>query len=74
TFARNSGDGPAMLIRADDMGMSHGQNQAFQTLIESGMPVSVSVMFACPWWKQAVVILEEHPEVYATAPMDPQGV
>ncbi|MFO8029783.1 MAG: ChbG/HpnK family deacetylase [Cyclonatronaceae bacterium] len=63
TFARNSGDGPAMLIRADDMGMSHGQNQAFQTLIESGMPVSVSVMFACPWWKQAVVILEEHPEV-----------
>ncbi len=63
TNARNTGDGPVMLIRADDMGMSHGQNQAFRTLVETGMPVSVSVMFACPWWKQAVEILEEHPEV-----------
>ncbi len=61
--AGESGDGPAMLIRADDMGMSHGQNQAFRKLIETGMPLSVSVMFACPWWKQAVEILEEHPDV-----------
>lgn len=52
-----------MLIRADDMGMSHGQNQAFQTLIESGIPLSVSVMFPCPWWKHAVEILKKHPEV-----------
>jgi chitin disaccharide deacetylase len=52
-----------MLIRADDMGMSHGQNLAFQELIESGLPVSVSVMFSTPWWKHAVEILRNHPEV-----------
>ena len=27
-----------MLIRADDMGMSHGQNEAFRQLIDSGLP------------------------------------
>lgn len=52
-----------LLIRADDMGMSHGQNLAFQELIESGLPVSVSVMFSTPWWKHAVEILRDHPEV-----------
>jgi predicted glycoside hydrolase/deacetylase ChbG (UPF0249 family) len=26
-----------MLIRADDMGMSHGQNEAFRQLIDSGL-------------------------------------
>ncbi len=49
-----------MLIRADDMGMSHGQNEAFRQLIDSGLPVSVSVMWACPWWKHAVEILRAH--------------
>jgi predicted glycoside hydrolase/deacetylase ChbG (UPF0249 family) len=49
-----------MLIRADDMGMSHGQNEAFRQLIDSGLPVSVSVMWACPWWKHAVEILRTH--------------
>lgn len=52
-----------MLIRSDDFGMSHGKNMAIQQLIETGMPVSVSVMFACPWWKEAVEILREHPDV-----------
>jgi chitin disaccharide deacetylase len=52
-----------MLIRSDDFGMSHGKNMAILELIETGMPVSVSVMFACPWWKEAVDILREHPGV-----------
>jgi chitin disaccharide deacetylase len=52
-----------MLIRSDDFGMSHGKNMAIRELIETGMPVSVSVMFACPWWKEAVEILQKHPDV-----------
>jgi chitin disaccharide deacetylase len=52
-----------MLIRSDDFGMSHGKNMAIKELIETGMPVSVSVMFACPWWKEAVEILREHPDI-----------
>ena len=49
-----------LLIRADDMGMSHGQNEAFRQLIDAGLPVSVSVMWGCPWWKHAVDILRSH--------------
>jgi chitin disaccharide deacetylase len=52
-----------MLIRSDDFGMSHGKNMATRELIETGMPLSVSVMFACPWWKEAVAILREYPDV-----------
>lgn len=55
-----------MLIRADDMGMSHGQNEAFRQLIASELPVSVSVMWACPWWKQAVEILRTHDNPYVS--------
>lgn len=56
-----SAEPPVLLLRADDMGMSHGQNLAFQALLETGLPVSVSVMFSTPWWKHAVEILREHP-------------
>lgn len=54
-------DAPILLLRADDMGMSHGQNLAFEALLETGLPVSVSVMFSTPWWKHAVEILRNHP-------------
>jgi uncharacterized lipoprotein YddW (UPF0748 family)/predicted glycoside hydrolase/deacetylase ChbG (UPF0249 family) len=51
------------LIRCDDMGMNHSVNLAVKKVIESGLPISVSVMFACPWYQEAVDILREHPEV-----------
>jgi len=50
------------LVRCDDMGMSHSVNMAIQEVIELGIPISVSVMFACPWYQEAVEILREHPE------------
>lgn len=56
-------DGPVLLIRVDDLGMSHSVNLAAKALFETGMPLSVSVMFACPWYQEAVEILYEHPEV-----------
>lgn len=43
--------------------MSHSVNMAIKKVIESGLPASVSVMFACPWYQEAVDILKEHPEV-----------
>lgn len=52
-----------LLIRCDDAGMSHSVNMALEALIETGIPFSTSVMFACPWWQEAVEILREHPEV-----------
>ena len=54
---------PYYLIRCDDMGMNHSVNMAIRKVIESGLPLSVSVMFACPWYQEAVDILENHPDV-----------
>ena len=43
--------------------MSHAANRANERLIESGLPLSVSVMFATPWHQEAVTLLKAHPEV-----------
>src|SRR5437867_3482370 len=52
-----------LLIRSDDAGMSHSVNMALQRLMDTGLPVSVSVMFACPWYQETVEILKRHPAV-----------
>ncbi len=52
-----------VLIRCDDIGMCHTVNTAAQQVIESGIPFSASVMFACPWYQGAVELLRRHPEV-----------
>lgn len=52
-----------LLIRTDDMGFTHAANMAAKDLMEAGIPFSVSVMFACAWYQEAVEILKEHPEV-----------
>jgi uncharacterized lipoprotein YddW (UPF0748 family)/predicted glycoside hydrolase/deacetylase ChbG (UPF0249 family) len=54
---------PFYLIRCDDMGMSHSVNMAIKKVIESGLPISTSIMFACPWYQEAVEIVKQHPEV-----------
>jgi predicted glycoside hydrolase/deacetylase ChbG (UPF0249 family) len=52
-----------LVIRCDDMGMCHTVNMAVKKLIEKGVVFSTSVMFTCPWYKEAVEILKAHPEV-----------
>ena len=52
-----------LLIRSDDGGMSHSVNMALERVIDSGLPVSVSVMFACPWYQETVEMLRRHPAV-----------
>lgn len=54
---------PQLLIRVDDIGMCHAVNVAIQRLAETGMPLSASVMFACPWYLEAMEILKAHPEI-----------
>ncbi|MCK9425904.1 MAG: ChbG/HpnK family deacetylase [Ignavibacteriaceae bacterium] len=51
------------MIRCDDMGMCHSLNAAMEKVIETGLPISTSVMFACPWYLEAVEILKKHPDV-----------
>jgi hypothetical protein len=52
-----------LIIRSDDAGMSHSVNMALQRLIETGLPVSISVMFPTPWYQETVEILKRYPAV-----------
>ncbi|MGH2348719.1 MAG: ChbG/HpnK family deacetylase [bacterium] len=53
----------SLIIRTDDVGMSHSVNMGVQRLMGTRLPLSVSVMFACPWYQEAVELLKQHPEV-----------
>lgn len=57
------GSAVSLIIRTDDIGMSHSVNMAMQKLVSTGMPISVSVLFVCPWYQEAVEILKQHPNV-----------
>jgi len=52
-----------LLIRCDDIGMSHTVNMAVRELIASGVPFSTSVMITCPWYLEAVEVLKANPEI-----------
>jgi len=52
-----------LLVRCDDIGMSHTVNMAVRELIASGLPFSTSVMIACPWYLEAVEILKTNPQI-----------
>src|ERR1700744_6556610 len=54
---------PHSLIRLDDIGMNHSVNMSAKAVAETGMPVSVSMQFACPWYQEAVAVLKDHPNV-----------
>jgi predicted glycoside hydrolase/deacetylase ChbG (UPF0249 family) len=43
--------------------MSHSVNLGLERLIQSGLPVSVSVMFPTPWHQETVEILKRYPAV-----------
>jgi len=56
-----SADQISLLLRCDDLGMCHAVNLAAKQVMESGMPVSFSVMFASPWYQEAVDLLRQNP-------------
>jgi hypothetical protein len=58
-------DSVKLMIRCDDMGMSHAVNQAFEQLAQAEIPFSASVMVPCPWFTEAVEILSRYPHVSA---------
>src|SRR3972149_1232551 len=62
-FSQTSINGKPLLIRCDDIGMSHSVNTAAKELIESGLVFSASIMFPCAWYQEAVDLLKDHPEI-----------
>lgn len=51
-----------LIIRTDDVGMSHASNLGVKKLLETGYPITASVMVTCPWYQEAVDILKKHKE------------
>jgi len=60
TFKKNT---TYLLLRTDDIGMSHAVDMGLKRLLKTGIPISVSVMWPCPWYQEAVKILKKHPNV-----------
>ncbi|MEK7226359.1 MAG: ChbG/HpnK family deacetylase [Bacteroidota bacterium] len=52
-----------VLIRCDDIGMCHAVNVAAKQVLETGIPVSMSVMVPCPWFAEAAAMLKQYPNV-----------
>lgn len=62
-FSQTIDQSKNLLIRCDDIGMSHSVNMAAKELIESGLVFSASIMFPCAWYQEAVDLLKQHPEI-----------
>jgi predicted glycoside hydrolase/deacetylase ChbG (UPF0249 family) len=62
-LAAQSARAPEVLLRLDDVGMNHSVNMAIAQVAKTGIPFSVSVMFACPWYQEAVDLLKRNPQI-----------
>ncbi len=54
---------PQLLLRFDDIGMSHAVNMGIKEIVDLNIPFSASIMFACPWYQEGVDILKDQPQV-----------
>jgi predicted glycoside hydrolase/deacetylase ChbG (UPF0249 family) len=61
--ATSDSSATTVLIRCDDIGMCHAVNMAAKQVLDQGFPVSMSVMFACPWYQEAVDLLRQYRNV-----------
>jgi len=50
-----------LLVRGDDIGMSHSVNEACIAAYREGIMRTVEVMVPCPWFLEAVKLLNENP-------------
>jgi len=54
---------PRLIIRGDDMGYSHGGNEAILRCYKEGIETSIEVLVPSPWFPEAVRMLAENPAV-----------
>jgi predicted glycoside hydrolase/deacetylase ChbG (UPF0249 family) len=64
-LSQQPGNAPRVLVRCDDIGMCHSVNAALARVVETGLPISASIMFTCPWYQEAVELLKHAPHVSA---------
>ncbi len=63
SFAQTNSNKIPILIRCDDIGMCHSVNMAAKAVLETGIPVSMSVMTPCPWFMEGAEILKKYSNV-----------
>lgn len=51
-----------LIVRADDIGMARAVNQACIDVYTNGIVKTVEIMVPTPWFEEAVVLLNKHPE------------
>lgn len=56
-----AGDEIRLIVRADDIGSSHAANIACIKSYREGVARSVEVMVPCPWFNEAVAMLDANP-------------
>jgi predicted glycoside hydrolase/deacetylase ChbG (UPF0249 family) len=52
-----------LIVRSDDMGMTHAVNQACLRTVTDGIARSIEVIVPAPWFAEAAQMLQKHPEV-----------
>ncbi|MBV6647898.1 MAG: ChbG/HpnK family deacetylase [Cyclobacteriaceae bacterium] len=56
-----SEDKKNLLIRCDDIGISHATNMALQKIMQTGMNISAGLIVPSPWFSEAVEMLKNKP-------------
>ncbi|MBC7364050.1 MAG: polysaccharide deacetylase family protein [Candidatus Aminicenantes bacterium] len=51
-----------LIVRGDDMGMTHSANEAFELAFEKGILTSGGLLVPAPWFEDAARRCREHPE------------
>jgi predicted glycoside hydrolase/deacetylase ChbG (UPF0249 family) len=59
----NSSDEIFLIVRSDDMGMTHAVNQACLKTVTDGIARSIEVIVPAPWFIEAAHMLQKHPEI-----------
>jgi chitin disaccharide deacetylase len=50
-----------LIIRLDDIGVAHGVNVGAEKILQTGLPISISVIWVAPWINEAVKMLKKYP-------------
>lgn len=61
SIACHAQDAPRLIIRGDDIGSTHGANLGCIQSYKDGIMLSTEIMVPCPWFPEAVKMLEEVP-------------
>src|SRR5687768_306851 len=55
-------DSKLLIINADDLAMSHSENEASLTALDRGLVTSATVMVPAPWFGEVAVYAKTHPD------------